>query len=101
MKILFTGGGTGGHFYPIIAIAEKLNQIIDQEKIIQSRLYFMSTNEYDKEALLKNGLVFVGISTGKMRLYPSIQNFFDYFKIFFGAISAIFKIFSIYPDVIV
>ena len=27
MKIVFTGGGTdGGHFYPIIAIAEKVNR---------------------------------------------------------------------------
>ena len=30
MKILFTGGGTGGHFYPIIAIAEELNKIIKE-----------------------------------------------------------------------
>jgi len=32
MKIVFTGGGTGGHFYPIIAVAQKVNKIIDQEK---------------------------------------------------------------------
>jgi UDP-N-acetylglucosamine:LPS N-acetylglucosamine transferase len=33
MKILLTGGGTGGHFYPLIAVAEEINKIIDDEKI--------------------------------------------------------------------
>lgn len=27
MKIVFTGGGSGGHFYPIIAIAESIQKI--------------------------------------------------------------------------
>ena len=27
MKIVFTGGGTGGHFYPIIAVAEKVKLV--------------------------------------------------------------------------
>jgi len=35
-----------------------------------------------------------------MRTYFSFQNFFDIFKIFFGTINAIFKLFSIYPDVV-
>ncbi|MBU2103850.1 glycosyltransferase, partial [Patescibacteria group bacterium] len=27
MKILFTAGGTGGHFYPLIAIAEAIRDV--------------------------------------------------------------------------
>jgi UDP-N-acetylglucosamine--N-acetylmuramyl-(pentapeptide) pyrophosphoryl-undecaprenol N-acetylglucosamine transferase len=44
------------------------------------------------------------VNTGKMRTSPSptsfFLNFFDIFKVFFGVIGAIFKIFSIYPDVV-
>jgi len=40
MKIVFTGGGTGGHFYPIIAVAQKVNQIIDKEHVIKYKLYY-------------------------------------------------------------
>ncbi|MES2023605.1 MAG: undecaprenyldiphospho-muramoylpentapeptide beta-N-acetylglucosaminyltransferase [Patescibacteria group bacterium] len=100
MKIIFTGGGTGGHFYPIIAVAQKVNQIIDQEKIIGAKLYYFSNNPYDKEALFENGLLYEEINAGKMRTYFSIRNFFDIFKIFFGVLGATYKVFTIYPDVI-
>src|SRR3990167_8643373 len=104
MKIVFTGGGTGGHFYPIIAIAQKVNQIIDHEHILGGKLFYISDSPYDKEMLFENGLLYEEINTGKMRTYFSFKsfflNFFDIFKVFFGVINALYKIFSIYPDVV-
>ncbi|HAS80584.1 MAG: UDP diphospho-muramoyl pentapeptide beta-N acetylglucosaminyl transferase [Candidatus Nomurabacteria bacterium GW2011_GWE1_32_28] len=100
MKIVFTGGGTGGHFYPIIAVAQKVNQIIDKENIIGVKLYYFSDDPYDKEMLFENGLIFEKVYAGKMRTYFSIKNFFDMFRMFLGSINAIYKIFSIYPDVV-
>jgi len=100
MKIVFTGGGTGGHFYPIIAVAQKVNQIIDKEKIIGAKLYYVSNDPYDKEALFENGLIYEEVNAGKMRTYFSLKNFFDIFKVISGIIGAVFKIFSIYPDVV-
>ncbi len=100
MKIVFTGGGTGGHFYPIIAIVQKVNQIIDKENILGAKLYYISDSPYDKEVLFENGLIYEEVDTGKMRTYFSLRNFLDIFKIFFSVISAIFKLFSIYPDVV-
>jgi UDP-N-acetylglucosamine--N-acetylmuramyl-(pentapeptide) pyrophosphoryl-undecaprenol N-acetylglucosamine transferase len=100
MKIVFTGGGTGGHFYPIIAVAQKVNKIIDDEHIISSKLYYFSDSPYDKEMLVQNRILFEEIASGKMRTYFSIRNFFDIFKVFFGSINAIYKMFSIYPDVV-
>ena len=100
MKIVFTGGGTGGHFYPIIAVVQKVNEIIDHEKIIGAKLYYISNSPYDKEMLFENGLLYEEVSTGKMRTYFSFKNFSDIFKIVFGIINATFKLFSIYPDVV-
>ncbi|MEK7588627.1 MAG: UDP-N-acetylglucosamine--N-acetylmuramyl-(pentapeptide) pyrophosphoryl-undecaprenol N-acetylglucosamine transferase [Patescibacteria group bacterium] len=100
MKIVFTGGGTGGHFYPIIAVAQKVNQIIDRENIIGAKLYYFSDDPYDKEALFENSLLFEQINAGKMRIYFSFRNFTDMFKVFFGIINATIKLFSIYPDVV-
>jgi len=100
MKIVFTGGGTGGHFYPIIAVAQRVNKIIDDEKIIGAKLYYLSNNPYDQEALFENGLIYEEVNAGKMRTYFSFKNFLDLFKIFFGVINAIFKLYAIYPDVV-
>ena len=54
MKIVFTGGGTGGHFYPVIAVVQKVNQIIDHENILGAKLYYISDGPYDKEMLFEN-----------------------------------------------
>jgi len=100
MKIVFTGGGTGGHFYPLIAVAEQVNKIIDHDKIIGAKLYYISDDPYDREMLFQNGLLYEEVGAGKMRTYFSFKNFTDIFKIFFGSINALFKMFSIYPDIV-
>jgi len=100
MKIVFTGGGTGGHFYPLIAVAEQVNKIIDHDKIIGAKLYYVSDDPYDKEMLFQNGLLYEEVGTGKMRTYFSFKNFTDIFRMFFGTINALFKMFSIYPDIV-
>ena len=95
MKILLTGGGSGGHFYPLIAIAEKLNELASREKILDLKLYYMSDAPYDKRMLFENRITYVQIPAGKMRLYFSIRNFFDLFSTatgaFFGLISMFFN----------
>ena len=101
MKIILAGGGTGGHFYPLIAIAEKLNAIIDRERIVEPKLYYFSDVPYDEKKLFENGITFVRMDSGKVRTYFSVQNFFDVFKTFFGFIGTLIKVWQIYPDVVV
>jgi len=101
MKILLTGGGTGGHFYPLIAIAEKLIELSDKQKVIDLRLYYMSVTPYDKRLLFENKITFIQIPTGKMRTYFSIKNFFDIFKTATGVFFGILSMFFIYPDVVI
>ena len=100
MKIVFAGGGTGGHFYPIIAVAQKLNKIIADEKILGAKLYYISNDPYDKEALFENGITYREISAGKVRTYFSFKNFTDIFKTISGTIGAIALLYKIYPDVV-
>lgn len=101
MKILLTGGGTGGHFYPLIAVAEELNRIADEEKIIHFKLYYAADSPFDKEALERLFITYIPITAGKLRVYFSLKNVWDVFKTCFGVIGAIIKVYKIYPDVVV
>lgn len=100
MKILLTGGGTGGHFYPIIAVAEAIRDITKAERLIEPQLYYMGPKQYDERALFENGIIFERSYAGKVRRYFSLLNVFDAFKTAVGILSAVISVWKIYPDVI-
>ncbi len=100
MKISLTGGGTGGHFYPIIAVTEELRDVIFEQKLIGTKYYFFSDQPYSPKLLADNELVFVKIPSGKWRRYFSLRNFSDLFVLAFGFILALWRMFWIYPDVL-
>lgn len=95
MKILLVGGGTGGHFYPLIAVAESLNDTPEKPS-----LYYMGPEAYDEDALRLQNIKFVYCPAGKVRRYASFLNFIDFFKNVFGLKIALLKLFLIYPDVV-
>jgi len=104
MKILLTGGGTGGHFYPVIAVAEELNNVSKENRLLKPDLYFMSTEPYNEGLLFENNIKFEKVSAGKIRksfnLTNIFLNFFDLWKTFFGTIGTLWRMFVIYPDVV-
>lgn len=100
MKIIFTGGGSGGHFYPIIAVAQALGKLVREKKLIKPDLYFFAPTPYNPGILYDLGIDYRKTSAGKMRQYFSIMNFFDWFKTVWGVISALLDVFDIYPDVV-
>jgi UDP-N-acetylglucosamine--N-acetylmuramyl-(pentapeptide) pyrophosphoryl-undecaprenol N-acetylglucosamine transferase len=101
MTIAFTGGGTGGHFYPIIAIAEALHDLIHEDRLITPKLYYLAPHHFDEKALFENGIIFLRVPAGKMRRYSSLENITDLFVTFFGTVTALVTLFRIYPDVVV
>lgn len=100
MKILLTGGGTGGHFYPIIAVAEAIKDHAAKNKLIPPNLYFVAPHPYDRKALFDHQITYYQVPAGKLRLYFSIENFFDMIKTAIGIVMAMWRVFWIYPDVI-
>jgi UDP-N-acetylglucosamine--N-acetylmuramyl-(pentapeptide) pyrophosphoryl-undecaprenol N-acetylglucosamine transferase len=100
MKIVFTGGGTGGHFYPIIAVAEAINQVVAERRLIQPRLVYMAPEPFDELALLENSITFTSSPAGKVRRYFALSNFTDFFRTLYGAFWSFFKLLADIPDVV-
>ncbi len=100
MKILFAGGGTGGHFYPIIAVAQAVRKRLEERKILPATLYYMAPSKYNSRALFESEIQYVYVPAGKLRRYFSLLNFTDIFKTAYGCLSALASMFTIYPDVV-
>jgi UDP-N-acetylglucosamine--N-acetylmuramyl-(pentapeptide) pyrophosphoryl-undecaprenol N-acetylglucosamine transferase len=100
MRILFTGGGTGGHFYPIIAVAEALRDLVKEKRLLEPELFYMAPTPYDESVLYEQSITYKKIRAGKIRRYFSILNFFDLFKTGWGVLTAIWQVYRLYPDVV-
>jgi len=78
-SIVFTGGGTGGHVFPGLAVAEEL------KSLWQGRIIWIGSNKGIERQLLKAaGIPFFGIPAGKLRRYFSIKNIMDIFRVIGG-----------------
>ena len=100
MRILFTGGGTGGHFFPVVAVARELKRIAEEEQVLDLELYYMGPDDFGQEIIEAEEIFFFRVGTGKMRRYASVLNFFDVFKTFFGVLRGIWKVFLVMPDIV-
>ncbi len=100
MKIILTGGDSGGHFYPLIAVAQEINKVVKERKMLKPKIYFLSNSPYNKKMLFENDIEFKKISAGKLRRHFSILNFFGLFKTGWGIVKSLFLVFKIFPDII-
>lgn len=97
MRILLTGGGTGGHIFPLVAVAKKLREKMGEDIEI---LYVGSGSELEKETMVAEGIQAKYIFAGKMRRYFSMLNFLDIFKVPIGLVQSLFILLSFMPDAV-
>jgi len=98
MKIIFTGGGTAGHIFPIVAIVRQMKKNYPYGGF--DFYYLGPKDKFAKELLEKEDVKVKIILAGKFRRYFSLRNIIDIFKVPIGILQSFYHIFVISPDVI-
>lgn len=99
MKILFTGGGTGGHVFPLVAIIREIRRIYPKKNL--DFYYLGPKDEFGLILLQQEGLIIKTIISGKVRRYFAWENFLDIFiKIPLGIVQSFFWLLINRPDLV-
>jgi len=86
VNIAFTGGGTGGHIYPGLAVAAELKTLLAGREF---RLFWIGSSAgMDRSLVEEAGIEFYGVPSGKLRRYFSLRTVSDFFKIIAGFLAS-------------
>ena len=102
VRVILTGGGTGGHLFPLVAVSRKMNELARSQNLGDPEIYYLGPGLFLESSLAREEMNFHYkiIITGKWRRYFSFKNFIDLFKIGIGLLQALYEIWRIMPDVI-
>jgi len=97
LRLAITGGGTGGHLSPAVAVIDEIRAREDLEAEI---LYLGSKNGIESTVIPLMGIEYKQIPTGKLRRYLSLQNFLDIFRVIVGILKSLIHLSSFKPEVL-
>src|SRR5215208_2615272 len=100
IKILVTGGGSSGHISPALAIIKTIGDLAEGADWRPQFCYIGGTRGIERQLITAAGIDFVGVATGKLRRYFSLENLTDMFRIPVGVAQSLREVARFRPDVV-
>jgi UDP-N-acetylglucosamine--N-acetylmuramyl-(pentapeptide) pyrophosphoryl-undecaprenol N-acetylglucosamine transferase len=104
IRILLTGGGSGGHVYPLLAVADSIRKIMHSggAEADLELVYIGPKKDPYADLISEKGIKVYRISAGKMRRYVSgiLDNLLDVPRFCLGLVQAFWKMFWLMPDAV-
>jgi UDP-N-acetylglucosamine--N-acetylmuramyl-(pentapeptide) pyrophosphoryl-undecaprenol N-acetylglucosamine transferase len=91
IRILVTGGGSSGHVSPALAVIEAIRVLAEASgRAWRAQFLYIGGRKGIEQGLVERaGLPFMGIATGKLRRYLSLENLTDMARVPLGALQAL------------
>ena len=99
LRILVTGGGSGGHIYPLLAVLEALNKTIEKTRLEAEIRYLGASGRY-RFLISSQNVSVIDITEAKIRRYFSLKNLFDIPKFILSLFQSFWHVFWFMPDVL-
>jgi UDP-N-acetylglucosamine--N-acetylmuramyl-(pentapeptide) pyrophosphoryl-undecaprenol N-acetylglucosamine transferase len=101
MRIIVTGGGTGGHVSPAVAVITRLRERSEAEGTPLDIHFVGSVTGIERRTMQGMGVPYTAIQTGKLRRYLSLQTPADLLvRLPAGGVQALRAVRRFRPDVI-
>ena len=97
-RIILTGGGTGGHLFPLTAVVEYIKDKYQNEKI--DFVFLGPKGKLEKGIMTKHNIKQKNILSGKLRRYFSFKYIIDLIKMPIGFFQALFYLLIYMPDAV-
>ncbi|MDP3792983.1 MAG: UDP-N-acetylglucosamine--N-acetylmuramyl-(pentapeptide) pyrophosphoryl-undecaprenol N-acetylglucosamine transferase [bacterium] len=98
-RVLLVGGGSGGHVYPLIAVARALKEKATTSGI-NLKLMMIGDGSFLERAARENNISFKKITASKLRRYPNLEFIIDIFKIPISFAQSFWYLFLFMPNVV-
>jgi UDP-N-acetylglucosamine--N-acetylmuramyl-(pentapeptide) pyrophosphoryl-undecaprenol N-acetylglucosamine transferase len=96
LRLAVTGGGTGGHVVPALAVVDELRR----RGALADVIWIGSREGVERQAADEAGIRFIAIPTGKLRRYLSLRNLTDAARVPLGVLAARRALAAFHPNVI-